>query len=347
MKPEQDVIRWVVHTALGRRPPRPPAPDRWAAAIGELEASRLGPLAAHLLGPDLDALPLATRLELRATTERSRAMVGRTTAQLVELAPLLDRADLSWVVLKGVPLGRRLYPTPVCRPARDVDLLVADGDLERAGRILRDLGYLASGRFDRSMAHGQYRRRRDQEWEDLVELHWSATIPDFGGSSTEAMLGGRTRTDLDGFTVWVPTPEAERDLLLRHFVKHSSAYGILLLDLLLILRGEPYSHPLGQVVGDDLLRLGLGKTITGPSSLRFYPLRRWLTSRTFADRGRNRLPALVMVPLAMAEPGTLLSWMWRQVLWPRYPSERWQPVAATRLGRYTWRLRRLLRWRVP
>ncbi|MGH7702973.1 MAG: nucleotidyltransferase family protein [Gemmatimonadales bacterium] len=346
MKSEPDVIRWVVHTALGRRPPQLPAPDQWARAIGDLEAGRLGALAAHLLGSDLEQLPLPARLHLQATQSRARSLVARTTPQLVELAAAMERLGASWLILKGLPLGYRLYPSPACRPARDIDILVGREHLTGAETVLRDLGYHAASRIDPLLHHREY-RRPCRDGEDLVELHWSAHLPGFGGPPPAIVLQKRREIALDGLTIYVPGAEEERDLLLRHFVKHASAHAILLLDLLLHLGEAPYRHPLGGLVGDDLVRLGLPRSIDGPNRPRIYPLRRWLSHRTFAQRSENRKVTWVLIPGAMASPATFFPWMWRQVLWPKEPSERWRPVAAGPLGRYTWRLRRLLRWRVP
>lgn len=56
----------------------------------------------------------------------------------------LAAAKLRSVALKGALLAQRLYPRPSARATSDIDLLVAEKDLDRAVSALRDAGYEAS-----------------------------------------------------------------------------------------------------------------------------------------------------------------------------------------------------------
>ena len=65
-------------------------------------------------------------------------------AQIVALkraTGLLAAADIPCLVLKGLPLGQRLYGHPLARSAQDIDLLVAPRTFQAAERVLLESGW--------------------------------------------------------------------------------------------------------------------------------------------------------------------------------------------------------------
>lgn len=73
------------------------------------------------------------------------ARVSRGNAAALEqfhdLAALLERAQIPFLILKGLDVLIRLYGIRGTRPLADVDLLVRDSDLSMIDRILTEAGY--------------------------------------------------------------------------------------------------------------------------------------------------------------------------------------------------------------
>lgn len=329
-------LRWVVHRALGLEYPMP-SPAEWSSSLASLSTNRLSALAGWLLGSGLSKLADPVRTGLRRAQAKALFAAERSGTQLKELAGELASTDLTWVVLKGLPLAERLYPDPVCRPCRDLDLLVPAEELEQAGSLLTRLGYRR--RPDRHSHHLRYLRPGGAGWDDIVELHWQSG-PRSAHGDESALLASRQRRETRWGSLWTPEPAAELELLIQHYVRHAGWQVILLLDILLELRScAPFSHPLGAALEDDQRRLGLTPRVTGPFRLSHLPLRRWLATHEFGERRTARRTAPVAV--ALAQRHSLETWrtMIRGLLWPETPSPRWSTMAATRPG---WRWYRLL-----
>ncbi|MGH7657378.1 MAG: hypothetical protein ACREL6_04020, partial [Gemmatimonadales bacterium] len=125
------------------------------------------------------------------------------------------------------------------------------------------------------------------------------------GRTTGDVLDSRQLWTGSEAPVWIPGTPDERDLLTRHYVRLAGRQAILLLDLLLHLNGEVMAHPSGAVVADDLERLGLDPSVTGPSEWQLKPLRRWMSARTFAERRRAPTP----IAARLALPALPVTWM--------------------------------------
>jgi hypothetical protein len=349
------VLRWVVHRALGLELDLP-SPSEWSASLESLSANRLSALAGYLLGARLSELPDPVRAGLSGAHAKALFATQRSGAQLRELAGELAGADFGWVVLKGLPLAERLYPDPVCRPCRDLDLLVPENQLEPAGALLVRLGYRLQP--DRHTHHLRYLRPGSAGWDDIVELHWRSG-PRAAGSGEAELLASRRLVETRWGKVWIPGPAAELELLIQHYVRHAGWQVILLLDILLQLsphprspspimrEGVPMVHPLGAALEDDQRRLGLVPRVTGPFRLSHLPLRRWLATHEFGERRTARRTAPVAV--ALAQRHSLETWrtMIQGLVWPETPSPRWSALAATRPGWRWYRLLTLGRGSVP
>lgn len=74
---------------------------------------------------------------------RLRFCVMKTLAQVTELKDLIDgleKAGIKNQPLKGACL-RLLYPSPEMREMSDIDILIADEQMDAAGKVLVELGY--------------------------------------------------------------------------------------------------------------------------------------------------------------------------------------------------------------
>ena len=112
----------------------------WRKLGAMAEEHRLEPWLSNLWPeppPDCPpAFPASWRAARRAA---ALAWLGHLRTQaLVQAA--LDEAAIAALWLKGARLAQ-LYPAPELRPMRDLDLLVREGELERALGALRALGY--------------------------------------------------------------------------------------------------------------------------------------------------------------------------------------------------------------
>jgi len=118
----------------------------WDALLSDAEQHGLETLLlAHVRESGVE-LPAAveTRLKVRylqhahAAAVRARVLAGVLDA--------FEDAGIPALLLKGAALAHLVYPSPVLRPMRDVDLLVPERDADRAWRCLQDRGFERSGK---------------------------------------------------------------------------------------------------------------------------------------------------------------------------------------------------------
>lgn len=110
----------------------------WPAVDALVRRHQVGPLVSLAArGGGTEAATLLAQ-ELPSVARTRTRLVQRGLQQLAGLqwaTGCLDRAGVPWLVLKGLPLGARLFGTPLARDCYDIDLLVppaAAGDAERA-----------------------------------------------------------------------------------------------------------------------------------------------------------------------------------------------------------------------
>jgi hypothetical protein len=132
--PDPDLAKAVAAAAA--------SPEEWSRAAAILASHRLLPLVGHALGEELLAqaparFADAVRAAFRATFVRNFvAMRG-----LDDVLAALRAEGIEPVVLKGAALVNSLYPALATRPMGDVDLLVEEGERERAAVALARLGW--------------------------------------------------------------------------------------------------------------------------------------------------------------------------------------------------------------
>ncbi len=336
LKREHPFLVWTLHRALGL-PAASPEPAEWAAGAVDVEVSRLAPLAAQLLGPDLRSLPETPYRNIARAVGLAGFAAERGAAQLTEMRDLLEGAGVPWLVMKGPPMAERLYGSGAIRPSRDLDVLVPWASVEEVTRFLTDRGYSPWSSPSRELFHVRFQRPYIPGWDDILEVHWRIEPPSAGSPGTAEMLAHRRAW---GEGMWIPSPAHELELLIRHYIRHGGWQAILLLDVLLHLGDTEIDHPLGAILADDLRRLGLPERIRGPGGWTQAPLRRWMGTRTWLERRRARAPIAAQLALQHAPS----AWMHGVAsrFWPARPSARWRELAEHPVGRHTWRLRRLM-----
>jgi hypothetical protein len=134
--------------------PRPSAERRWrlARAIGSgpdwtvvIQLAERHDVAA-LLHAQVDAVPTGAvpppaRDALAALARTCVAINLRLRHDLARVLGAFARAGIPVMPLKGPVLADEIYPAPLLRQTRDLDILVRVDDRARAARVLEDLGY--------------------------------------------------------------------------------------------------------------------------------------------------------------------------------------------------------------
>lgn len=190
MSPESGYIAQLVRAFVsgGSAATRPPPGLDWERLGRLLQAHGIGPTVAQQI--DGSTVPRAFREALALQNHglhRRGALLG---LELTRLLAQLERAGVEPVVLKGLALGRSLYPAPSQRVVSDLDLLVRRDALDAAGQALGKLGYRPADevRHPQFYAKHHFHLRFRSSAGVLVELHWDLSRPtDY------------TRFDLDGF----------------------------------------------------------------------------------------------------------------------------------------------------
>ena len=145
--PPLDALLAALRLGLGTGTP---APDRerlcrvadWPAVAGLAVHHRVGPLL--LRGIRAGGVRVADAAVERNLERRRRNVVLRGMRQLDAMrraAEGLDARGVPWLILKGQPLGQRLYGDPFTKTSLDIDLLVPPDGFAAAARALRDLGW--------------------------------------------------------------------------------------------------------------------------------------------------------------------------------------------------------------
>ena len=146
-----------------------------------------------------------------------------------ELHELLSSNNIPYVAMKG-SASAMYYPEPFLRTMGDVDFLVSASDLDRAGMLLEQAGFVPVEKNDHE-CHIAYHRRRNGI-RSIWEMHWSPSgIP-------EGQVGDLTReylTDIietavpcttQGSECLVPTPFHHGLIMLIHTAIHLINTGI-------------------------------------------------------------------------------------------------------------------------
>ncbi len=125
---------------------------------------------------------------------RERMALALLDWEMEEALQTLANASLGVIVLKGMDVGRRLYPERIFRPMADVDLLVKPRDFSKAmGRLeqrgFKSIGVNYPGRFRVEMSRGEGR--------PVIELHSFLLKGDSAGTMKDFW-----KRSLQGFEGW-------------------------------------------------------------------------------------------------------------------------------------------------
>jgi hypothetical protein len=184
--PEFDLVlaclRWPQQAADGDRIQRlAQQPIRWPHVLEIVDHHKVVPLFSrnlHTFAPGY--LPDKQAAVLHASVVENAHTCLTCTAHLVALHRLFHEQQIDLRIFKGIPLTMAAFQDPTLRDAGDIDLLVAEKDIFKAGEILETLGYvrfdpqarLTARRLRSYMAH-----QKDFSYEHpttgmVIDLHW-------------------------------------------------------------------------------------------------------------------------------------------------------------------------------
>src|SRR4029450_6808182 len=138
----RDALAVALRLAFGRPRPEDGRAD-WSLVLDAASRELLAPLAwtrSRLFTRRHADLGLATTWRRAAMAAHIRG--GRQLELVGEATMALHAVGVDAVVLKGLPLGQRLYGDPFVRCMSDIDLYVPAAQRARAAATLRGLGWL-------------------------------------------------------------------------------------------------------------------------------------------------------------------------------------------------------------
>jgi hypothetical protein len=249
------------------------AGDAGVALEGEPQAiglagytSGMGPL----LGLWAEQARLGAEGAVAAALERhlahNRLRSARMTAAAVAIVGRLAERGIRTLVLKGAHTGPVYFPEPGVRPASDIDLLVADGDVAGAEVVLQSCGLVLKGRrvwesnwvapSDRSEPRSLTYVHADDPWS--IDLHGSLNISVGSGTLLADLDRARPMASRGRWRVDSRAGVLDQPLLLLHLTTHAGAGWqnltlLRLVELVLVIRQD---HAAARLSWDAFLDAG-------------------------------------------------------------------------------------------
>jgi hypothetical protein len=125
-------------------------------------------------------MPDEAATALRAARAANDETCLRRTSQLLLLNRLFREQQIDLRIFKGIPLAITAFQDPALRDAGDIDLLVGERDIFRAGEILRTQGYVRldpQARLTRRRIRSYVAHQKDFSYSHplsdlIIDLHW-------------------------------------------------------------------------------------------------------------------------------------------------------------------------------
>jgi hypothetical protein len=113
----------------------------WEGLAEHAEAHGLIPLLSTHLQAAGVAIPGGLRLQLQGYYLQHAHAARLREQVLTEVLTLYRDAGIDVLLLKGAALAQLVYPQPLLRPMRDIDILVRASDAPRAQALLAEIGF--------------------------------------------------------------------------------------------------------------------------------------------------------------------------------------------------------------
>src|SRR5579859_2759235 len=175
-------LRWPRETVDGDRiRSLARQPIRWPYLLEILHHHKVVPLfLSNLARFAPGCIPDEPAATLRAAGAANDETCLRRAAQLLQINRLFREQQIDLRIFKGIPLAITAFQDPGLRDAGDIDLLVGQSDVFRAGEILRALGYVRldpQARLTQRRLRSYVAHQKDFSYghplsDLIIDLHW-------------------------------------------------------------------------------------------------------------------------------------------------------------------------------
>jgi hypothetical protein len=216
----------------------------WDTLLVNARHHSLFPLLAHRLLESADRVTLPSQVKARLRTE-FQANLLRNFSLLEEIRRILPawrEEGIAAIPYKGPVLGEQLWGSFALRECSDLDFLVPRAKVDRAGDVLRGLGYVSVAPVQDALRGAVIRNASEEQFRHcessiLLELQWAPAPRTLAVRYDEPALWRRiTHMAVGGETVNVPSAEDLVGLLVIHGWKHNWAKLIWIADLAVLLQ---------------------------------------------------------------------------------------------------------------
>ncbi len=192
----------------------------WRELPHQAELHGMAPLLRHHIRQLGASIPAETARILDGLYLRQRIINQAHTQTLLQVHPLLEKAGIRALLLKGIGLAHQYYPDPALRPVSDIDLLIRWEDAPAALPLLAGAGFRADAlpsplepirkelTADSPPKHGISTR---------VEFHYPEESPrgEFNGLDESPAL-----VNINGHLIQTPGVIPTLRYLTRHYRRH-------------------------------------------------------------------------------------------------------------------------------
>lgn len=219
-----------------RKVPQIPQSLDWNAFDAAVRQHRVQPLLIRgLRSMDVDAVP---------TLKKYQGQQNKYAAESFQRLHALSQANkalfdegIRMISMKGPLLSMELYGDPSLRTSRDLDVMVAQEDMERAGEILETLGYaLEQNLYHKTPLRRKYYSLIEHEkhkvytkGDTCLELHWKSNFQ--AEDTFDALWQRREERTILGGRIAVMGEEDRYPALVIHAAEHGFHRLRWLLDL--------------------------------------------------------------------------------------------------------------------
>ncbi len=218
-------------------------------------------------------------LDFLSRENENRGRMVAALNQLEEISRAFARAQVDWVLVKGVGLALSEYDNPFVRPFCDLDIFVLPAHFGRAVQALLATGYRTGAHPDESLVHWTFTKPQTIP----VELHYrfsrESTHP---ATVLQAFIDHRVVLEGCDFEAHVPCPAHHLAYVLLHAYNHGwQLSGFWVKDVYYLIRNHPE---------------------IGPKAMEFFPEPSPVgLSMELAMRYMPELETLVMIPRRQAD----------------------------------------------
>ena len=214
----------------------------WQDLLRQARHHSLSPLLAHRLLESGVPVPRGIRTRLKSDFQSNLRRNFALLEEALRIAGAFRHDEIDVMPYKGPVLAEQLWDSCALRECSDLDFLVKHADVNRAGSVLRNLGYVPVSPIRDSLRPIFVRNASEEQFQHpesniLLELQWApaprAMAVDF---DEESLWRNKQTVTVAGESLAVPSPEDLFALLAIHGWKHNWSKLIWIADLAQLIR---------------------------------------------------------------------------------------------------------------